>query len=646
MSGICGIFHFDGNPSTKQQIERMMSSMAYWGPDGSGVWREGPVGLGHLMLHSTPESLHEKLPIKGQNSDIVITAQARIDNREELFQTLSIPHPGRKDMPDSQVILKAYEKWGEACPDYLLGDWAFAVWNPQHRRLFIARDHHGNTGLYYYHAPRFFAFSSSLKGLFALREVPRRPNAFRVAQILVSWPGDGKSTAYENIYRLAPAHKMTVTPDKIDVTRYWSLENTPELRLRSDQEYVDAFLEIYTEAVRCRLRSVHPVGIMLSGGLDSGSVAAIAAQQLKEKGRGLSAFTSVPLYETKGLVGKRSLGDESPYVEATSRYAGNIDIHHIRSEKTSPLDGIERFLFLHEEPQHAASNLFWIISLLEAAKAKGIGTLLTGQMGNATISWTGSENVLSTINWWQWAKIWENLRAWRSFHRKTWIQALKSQIIKPLIPIPLLTGFYKIRSGKEPWKNYSAINSNFARRLRLSRKMKERGHDPHFRSLADPRKERYRILQPGRSIAGATWHEVGAGFDIQVRDPTQDKRIMEFCLSIPDEQYTRDGKTRLLIRQSMEGLLPPKVLWNVLHGKQAADIWWRVQQLPEIIGAKLKMFERSNIAREYLDIPKMRSILNLSKNKIDKSITYQCDTVLLRGLMVGLFLLRFDDSSL
>jgi len=644
MSAICGIFHFDGKPVTKHLIESMMSSMDYWRPHGSGVWREGPVALGHLMLHSTPESVHEKLPIKARVDDIVITAQARIDNRDELFGALSIPQPDRKNIPDSQLILKAHEKWGEECPDYLLGDWAFAIWNPRQRRLFIARDHHGNTGLYYYHTPRFFAFASSLKGLFTLHEVPCNPNALRIAQILVSWPGDGESTAYQNIYRLPPAHKMVVTPEKIDVTRYWYLENVPELHLSSDKEYVEAFLDIYSEAVRCRLRSVRPVGVTLSGGLDSSSVAGLAARELKNNGQRLAAFTSVPLYDTDNLVGNNRFGDESPYVEATSRYAGNIDVHYIHAEKISPLEGIKRSLNLHEEPQHAASNFYWIISLMEAAKAKGIGTLLTGQMGNATISWPGVENLLSTTSWWQCPTIWTKLKAWRSFHRATWIQAYRSQIIKPLIPISLLNAFQRIRSGKEPWKKYSAINIDFAHHLRISEQMIQKGHDPNFRQLAEPREQRYRIIQPGRSILGSIWHEIGAGFDIQVRDPTQDKRIMEFCLSIPDDQYASNEKQRLLIRRSMEGILPPVVQWNTLRGKQAADIGLRMKKNCGQIAFELDMLEKSDIAKEYLDIQKMRLILQSLKKQADKSASYQCDTILLRGVMVGLFLLRFDNN--
>jgi len=136
---------------------------------------------------------------------------------------------------------------------------------------------------------------------------------------------------------------------------------------------------------------------------------------------------------------------------------------------------------------------------------------------------------------------------------------------------------------------------------------------------------------------------MGAGFDVDVCDPTQDKRVMEFCLSIPDEQYARDGRDRLLIRHSMEGILPPKVQWNILRGKQAADIGRRVQQDREEIVSLLKMFEESDITREYLDIQKMRLILQSLSTRIIKSSSYQIETILLRGLMAGLFLSRFEE---
>ncbi len=188
MSAIFGVFNLDGKPVSPDTLQAMQQAMAYWGPDGDGLLCEGGVGLGHLLLHNTPESLYESLPSKHQDTGLLITASARLDNREELCRALAVPHPVRPTLPDSTLILKAYEKWGDECPDRLLGDWAFAIWDPRQQRLFLARDHHGNTGLYYYANARCFAFASSLKGLLALPDVPHRPNALRIAQVLVSWP--------------------------------------------------------------------------------------------------------------------------------------------------------------------------------------------------------------------------------------------------------------------------------------------------------------------------------------------------------------------------------------------------------------------------------------------------------------------------
>ena len=127
MSAICGIFNLDGSPVSKESINGMMAAIDYWGPDGSGVWRHGPVVMGHLMLHNTPESVGDRLPRTNVSGDLVITANVRLDNRDELFETLRVPHTERTGMPDSSLILMAYEKWGEKCPERLLGDWCFGI---------------------------------------------------------------------------------------------------------------------------------------------------------------------------------------------------------------------------------------------------------------------------------------------------------------------------------------------------------------------------------------------------------------------------------------------------------------------------------------------------------------------------------------
>jgi asparagine synthase (glutamine-hydrolysing) len=413
MSAILGIFNLDGKPVDGDVLEKMMRPMAYWGPDGRGTWNKGPIGFGHLMLHNTPESLHEKLPLKSRCGNYVMVSRVRLDNREELLRTFDFPPAQHAVTPDSTLIMTAYQKWGKECPHHLLGDWVFALWDGREQKLFIARNHHGLTGLYYHHGPKFFAFSSGLKGLLALPSIPRRLNEMRLAQIVVAWPQHGAPTVYEGIFRLPPAHTIAVKQETVKVKRYWYLEDTPRLRLKSDEEYVEAFLEIYSEAVRSRLRSARPVGAALSGSLDSGSVAALAARELKRKGLRLPAFSSVPLYDVSGTLPKNRF-DEPPYIKATAGYVGNIDLTFVRSESLTPLQGIKRGLELHDEPVHAASNQYWILSLWEAARKIGVGTMLTGAEGNWTISWHGAGYLAQLAHRLCLSTLYREFRAWRA----------------------------------------------------------------------------------------------------------------------------------------------------------------------------------------------------------------------------------------
>ena len=642
MSAICGIFNLDGEPVSSQVMESMMAAMDYWGPDGSSVWRNGSVAMGHLMLNNTPESVGDNLPRTSPSGDLVITAHARIDNRDELFVTLHIPHSERAGMPDSALILRAYEKWGEECPEKLLGDWCFAIWNIHRRSLFLARDHHGNTGVYYYKNPKFFAFASCLKGLLALPEVPFEPNPLRIAQILVSWPAHDESTCYQDIKRLLPAHQITVTPDKCTKKQYWYLEDTPPLRLGSDEEYVEAFMEVFTEAVRCRMRNVRPVGVTLSGGLDSGSVAAIAARELRLTGKRLPAFSSVPLYDVTGLTAPSRFGDETPFIEATSRHSGNIDVHYIHAKDVSPVQGIKRALDLHDEPGHAAGNQYWINALMKNAKSQGIGSILTGQGGNATISWHSPGHLVALARKREWRPLLQELLALRDLKKRPLWRIIAGQVVKPMLPPVLLNKYRSVKSGDEPWAPYSAINLEFARELAITERMRKSGHDPTFSGTGSPWERRLNLIKPGRSIVGFLWQETAAGYGLEILDPTLDKRVMEFCLSIPDNQYYRNGMGRWLIRQTMKESMPQEVLWNSRRGLQAADIGIRLAKSFDEAEVALREIERSKLVLHYLNIPLMRNILNQARNPIDKQITQQIGTIFLRGLMAGLFLLRFD----
>ncbi|MEP7356295.1 MAG: asparagine synthase-related protein, partial [Anaerolineales bacterium] len=284
MSGLCALLNFDGRPVDRAELEKMTARLAHRGPDAGGIWPPSgggpadpgsPVGLGQRLLWTTPESLHERLPLASADGQLAITADARIDNRDELFGLLGLAD---HSLADSALILAAYAKWGERCPEHLLGDFAFAIWDAGKQALFCARDHLGNRPLFYHQAPGFAAIASEIKALLVLPQVPRRLNERRIAEYLATLHDDTAITFYQDIHRLPPAHSLTLSRAGAKLERYWALDPARALPPASDEAYADGFRELFTEAVRCRLRSAYPVGAMLSGGLDSSSIVCVARQ--------------------------------------------------------------------------------------------------------------------------------------------------------------------------------------------------------------------------------------------------------------------------------------------------------------------------------------------------------------------------------
>lgn len=563
--------------------------------------------------------------------------EGRLYHRADLGSALSLTPAATADASDHELTWQAWQKWGPECVHHLRGDWILAVWNPSTRRLFLAQSAFGNTALYYHCTPHAILVGSSLKELLSLPEVPQRPNLLRVAQVVTSSCTDGTSTGYEGILLLPPAHTLTAQDGKVTTQRYWFPENLPPLKLRSDEEYAEAFLAVYDLAVLARLEGGRRVGGTLSGGLDSGSVCALAARELKRHGQRLPVFASVPLHAVE--YGRpRSFHDESPFVEANRAHLGNVDVHYIRAEEVSPLAGTFRMLELLNEPSHAPGNFYWIAALLAQAQMMGLGILLTGQNGNGSISYVGHpSNAWSNLVTGHWGLLARNLPRARA---ELW-PALKRHWL-----VPPLHAWRVWRERQQPinpeaWQSYSALRPEFGASLRLTERMTEAGHDPRF-IRSDRRTERLGTLRLGSNTGGAIWSAVGQGYGIEVRDPTMDEAVVEFCLRVPEEQYCVRGQYRSLIRRAMKGLLPDKVRLNEMRGKQAEDLAYRIRATKGEWVEALAGLEQSPLAREALDLPRMRRLLDSLDQGITREKTDQCMMVLTRGMMAGEFLRRFD----
>lgn len=557
MSGFAGLYYTDGRSAAEADVTRMTERLSHRGPDGDSVWCAEVIGLGHQLLRTTPESRYETLPRTNDAGDVVITADARIDNRHELFDALDIATLPEKT-PDSHLILAAYEAWGEQCPEHLVGAFSFVIWDERNEQVFCARDHMGIKPFYYYQSEGVFAFGSEIKALLCLDEVPRRLNEIRVGDYLMSTFDDTEITFYEDVLRLPPGHRLIVSPGRMSLQEYWSLDPSCTIELDSDEEYAQRLRELFTEAVRCRLRSAYPVGSTLSGGLDSSSIVC-TAQQLLAADPDTDEIPNGELHLFSAIFDDVPASDEREYIDRVLARTG-LDTHYVHADRVSPLVEFDRVSW-HEDEPFFTSNLFIHWELYRAAHRQDVRVFLDGFDGDTTIS-HGIGRLAELARAGRWLTLAIELDGLsgnlgapaRSIARRHVIGPLASEPMQRLREI----GPRRVQ-GRED--TAPLVNDKFATRIDLDARIEElqdRSNPPRT-----VRKRHHQSLTRGIiPFALEVADKAAAAFSIEPRYPFFDKRLVEFCLALPADQKQRSGLTRVVMRRAMNGILPPEIQWR------------------------------------------------------------------------------------
>ena len=610
MGHLFGIVSFNNKKIKQETLSKMQDSIPCFAPDIKNLLLHQNVGLGILHRTVTKEDKYEKVP-REIKSNKLFSFTGRIDNREELIESLRIKLSKDVVITDSYIVEVAYNRWGENCSDKLLGDWSLVIWDIEKESLFIARDHFGHSPIFYATYNDFFVFSSHRTAIHSIG-VPRRLNELHLAQVLVSWAEyHNERTIDVDIFRLPPAHAMKVSKNKVKKWRYWKLEETPKLKLHSFEEYVEGFMEIYKEAINCRLRASTPISTTLSGGLDSSSVTLLAAQILQKTGKKINAYTAAPLYNISKTVPENRFGDETRFAELCANQFSNINHKILLTKNISPLDGVKQSLAYLNNPGHAGSNMYWIIDILESVQLQNSRVLLTGQAGNATVSWSGiSKQKLLLYN--------------------------SKFFIKKHLP------FFRYIAGKN--QNYfssSSINLSFATRLNLKKRKEESLLDREYLSSSILR---YNLIKPEGSIIGDIWHNLGNALGVEVRDPTTDKRLMAYSLSIPNRFFFTKGDNKRIIKAAIKGLLPDEVRLAKKKGMQAADLTERIARSQGEFIATMSLM-KNGLASEYIDFKKMEETLfDIIKNKSPRN-NHLASTILMRGIEAAIFLTNYSGGT-
>jgi len=649
MCAIFGMIHLHRQPINVHDLERMSASLAALGQDANGIWVDGHIGFGHRLMRFTHEDSFESQPLLSADSHVALVCDARIDNRRELVSALDITAVEAKQLPDSALVLRAYEKWGEGCVRHLIGDYSFAIWDKREEYLIVARSAVGGRPLYYHATDKSFAFATLPKGLFTHPSITRELNLERIADYLVHAPIEPGTSFYRGIQRLPAGHMLTVGRDGMSLRKFWQPDPQREILYSTDADYVDAFNALFERVVADHLRSSTGVGVLMSGGLDSSSVAAVAATQLGQSGKRLSTYTEVPQAGFTSVITRGRYADEAPFVRAMSRKYDNIDINLIRTDGCMYLDDIDRFFDAANIPFRNATNRVWYEAILRTASEQGVRVLLTGGQGNLTISRNGQGLLPLLLKQGKWMSA---LHEARALHHNSLLRTLFGHGVLPLLPTPLYVAVQRMRgkgsmSGNSPWRAYSAINPDFARVQRLEERARAQEFDFHFRYKPDMRLTYCKTLSGLSMTASEIGHAYRGIFGTDVRDPTADVRIAEFCLALPEEQYLKDGVARRLIRRAMADKLPAEILDNRQRGLQAADWFERLRMSREMLLGELAAWRRNDLLAGILDLKRMISLLEqMPAASCDTGkITTEYRQLLEFGFMVGRFILWFEQGE-
>lgn len=602
MSSIWGIIDLDKKSINSEEVMQLRRSYEQFAIDtifeeyGEGFY----IACG--IQYIVPEASKERLPIVDEDGN-VFTADAILDNIEVLKTILG----EKSDLPDGEVIYKLFRKNKDDALQKLLGSYAFTYYDINEEEVYLVADAVGNRALYYYIFENRIYFSTSMNSLIKIHKDKDIINRKYIANFLASDNLDVNISIDEcpikNVFIVPPGHYIHFKNGKIRKIQYWDPYRTIEiLRLKTDSEYEEQFKKIYYQAVEDTLRTDEEVGSMLSGGLDSTSVACIAANKLKQINKKLYTFTYIPesdyLKEDSGFY----VTNEKEYVENTVNFLGNLVPEFISLEGEHPITDVDQSLSDYGLSIKSHMNNFWFYKSMVAARKKNVRIMLTGNAGNFTVS-RGNfiDHFATLLNSGRWFKLYKDLKSFQK-HYKYRRSVLLMGVIKEVYSTKIRTWDKKSTYlSNEMDKKYKA--SKNTRKFWLSKMNQRNGYTTFRRSIYD-----VKFLRVNGEIDTITSLKTGAIY----RDPTKDKRIIEFCMSLPFEQYSKEGELRRLLSSYLKDVMPNKLLrGDIRRGRQSADYEHRTHKVwAQLVDSWRKIYTE-NSSNEFVDCS--RAINDLDK---------------------------------
>jgi asparagine synthase (glutamine-hydrolysing) len=563
--------------------------------------------------------------------DLYVLLSGKVFGQAETARELGV-----EPADQASLLLHAYRKWGAEFPNHVNGDYAFVLWDAHTQRLLLGRDPLGSWPLYYTRRGNDLIFATQIRFLLRWPDVVARPNERHIAQWLALFPEPTTDTFFDRIFRLLPGTTLSIENGCAFLRRFWQPGDTPLLRLHDSREYAEGLADTLELAVQDRMTGTSTLGSQLSGGLDSSSVTVTAARLLSREGRRVFAFTAVPEHAVE-IPGRFT--DEGPYAAAVAAMYPNIDHILVRHGAHSLFPVIDLFNSTQEEPIFNPSNYDWIYEICLRAQQRGIETLLIGPCGNYSISYSGDRALQSLLLEGRFAAFACLARDLHHHGPRRW-RSLVHELLRPWMPEHARYVVDRLRGQFGATHEYSMIRREFARKHDLGLMTLEQSH-----AKLDSRA--LRLLALRRADFGPFASAFRQLTGVAMSDPTGDRRVIEYCLSVPVEYYCEKGMPRSLIRNAMIGRMPEQVRTERRKGLQAADFSIHFEAERAEALAELERMRQADLIAHVLDLPAMETMLQLSPSQADAHGGMLGHwPKLLRALSLGRFLRRLEDGTL
>lgn len=546
MCGIAGIINRNGRVADKALLEAMVSVQRHRGPDDCGTFISGSAGLGHARLSIIDLSMSGHQPMANEDSTVLVIHNGEIYNYLELRTELkSLGHIFRSGT-DTEVIVHAYEEWGEDCIKHFNGMWAFAALDLRKRELFCSRDRLGVKPFYYFADKETFIFASEIKAVLKHPGTTRAANDRAIFRYLSSGYGymdTSEETFFEGVKQLKSAHfmKVPLNGEAILQKRYWDIDPGKARPAGTEKEVARRFNDIFTDAVRLRLRSDVPVGVSLSGGLDSSSIASVASGLMGDQM--LETFSSCfddPDYDERQYI--------QPVLDGTRSKA-----NFIFTKSDDVFADLEEIMWHQEEP-YSTLSIFPQWHVMRKAKEAGVKVLLNGQGGDELLGGYHKYYFYLFADLLRSLKFPSAAREIALYREKNGGAGVFGPVYGILMSYILPDFLKRIRRrlGREV---PSYLNRDFAGRFGADTVPVER----KFRSILNNDLYNALKISPLPSLLHID-DRSSMAHSIESRAPFLDYRLVEFAFSLGPEYKIHNGMTKYILRSSMKGRLPEKVL--------------------------------------------------------------------------------------